>query len=183
MKSVFLSGSRKIARLTEDVRRRLEAMIAQRLDILVGDANGADKAFQAYLADARYERVTVFCSGSTCRNNLGGWQQRHVEAPAHLKGRDFFTVKDKAMADLADYGFVLWDGKSAGSAANVQELARQQKAALVYLDAMKAFETVKSLRDAKLLLTKASVPPQPAGKPSPKKSRPLPRELQATLEV
>ena len=32
------------------------------------------------------------------------------------------TQKDKAMAAEADYGFVLWDGKSSGSISNVFEL-------------------------------------------------------------
>jgi len=63
MTTVFLSGSRKISRLDEDVRKRLSTIVEKKFRVIVGDANGADKAFQTYLAGMDYANVTVFCSG------------------------------------------------------------------------------------------------------------------------
>lgn len=45
----------------------------------IGDANGADKAMQTYLADRRYRQATVFRAGSECRNNIGQWETRYIE--------------------------------------------------------------------------------------------------------
>ena len=64
MSTVFLSGSRKISRLSEDVIVRLQNIIDSGLKVIIGDANGADKAFQKFFADANYKNVTVFCSGN-----------------------------------------------------------------------------------------------------------------------
>jgi len=150
--TVFLSGSRRIGRLNDMVRSRIGNMIDQGFRILVGDANGADKALQAYLANSRYENVTVFCAGGVCRNNAGGWNVRNVEVDPKLKGRNFYTQKDKAMAGEADYGFVLWDGKSAGSINNIFELLKGRKSVVVYFAPEKAFYTLKSPSDVRMLL-------------------------------
>jgi len=63
MKTVFLSGSRAISRLNQDIRDRLDRIISQAFEIVVGDANGADKALQGFLYDHHYGKVTVYCSG------------------------------------------------------------------------------------------------------------------------
>jgi hypothetical protein len=44
--AVFVAGSRQIPRLPAEVRSRLGTMIEKGFQILVGDANGADKAVQ-----------------------------------------------------------------------------------------------------------------------------------------
>ena len=49
-----------------------------------------------------------------CRNNVGNWPTRHVEAPRGAKGFDYYSLKDRAMAEAAEYGLMLWDGKSKG---------------------------------------------------------------------
>ena len=51
MTKVFIAGSRQLSRLNADVKRRIETMIEKGFTILVGDANGADKAVQRYLAE------------------------------------------------------------------------------------------------------------------------------------
>src|SRR5690554_1976912 len=119
MTTVFLSGSRRIGRLNETVRRRVDNIIGQRLRVVVGDANGADKAFQQYLAAKGYQNVVVYCSGNRCRNNAGNWPTENVPVAPELKGRYFYIVKDKAMAREADYGFILWDGASVGTFENL----------------------------------------------------------------
>ena len=57
------------------------------------------------------------------------------------------------MAAKATYGFVLWDGKSAGSMTNVCELLGQNKISLVYLSPLKEFFEVKSVEGLKELLS------------------------------
>ena len=57
---VFIAGSRHVSRLDAGVCRRLDNMIEKRLPILVGDANGADKAVQAYLHGKHYDLVQVY---------------------------------------------------------------------------------------------------------------------------
>lgn len=74
MKAVFLSGSRAISRLNQEIRERLAGITSQAFQILVGDANGADKALQGFLKKNHYSKVTVYCSGGHCRNNVGSWE-------------------------------------------------------------------------------------------------------------
>lgn len=152
MTTVFLSGSRKISRINSIIRDRLRKMMDQEFDIVLGDANGADKAMQSFLADSNYRNVIVFCAGEKCRNNVGEWPTKNVEVPGSLKGRDFYTEKDKAMAAKADYGLVLWDGKSAGSVNNILELVKRGKFVVVYLSSKREFLTVKSADDINRLL-------------------------------
>jgi hypothetical protein len=58
------------------------------------------------------------------------------------------------MAQVADYGFVLWDGKSPGSFNNVLEFLKRCKKALVYFAPDSAFYPVSSVDDARQLLGK-----------------------------
>jgi predicted component of type VI protein secretion system len=57
------------------------------------------------------------------------------------------------MAQVADYGLVLWDGKSQGSCNNLKELLRQNKKALVYYSPRKQFTRVATLKDLHGLLS------------------------------
>jgi len=154
MTTVFISGSRHISRINGMIRERIKNMIHQNFRIVVGDANGADKALQDFLANARYSNVVVFCSGEICRNNIGEWDDRHVFVDSKLRGRDFYTQKDKAMAAESDYGFVIWDGKSAGSINNVFELLKHEKQIVVYFAPEKQFFNIASFDDARALLNR-----------------------------
>lgn len=142
MTTVFLSGSRAISRLNDAIRSRICNMTDQDFEIVLGDANGADKALQTILAETAYPKVSVYCAGGKCRNNVGNWRVQSVEVPSSLKGRDFYTQKDLKMADAADYGFVLWDGKSSGSINNIFALLKRNKKIVVYLSKTKEFFTI-----------------------------------------
>ncbi|MCA9410429.1 MAG: hypothetical protein KC931_01230 [Candidatus Omnitrophica bacterium] len=139
MIKVFLSGSRSISRLNDEVRARLDEMLETGATIVVGDAPGADKAFQAHLADKDCTDVVVYCSGTHSRNNVGDWERKMVMVGPGLKGREFYSVKDRAMARDADRGLVLWDGKSLGSLQNAIELLDQGKPVTVYLAPAETF--------------------------------------------
>jgi hypothetical protein len=148
MTKVFIGGSRRIARLDASVRLRLDEIIKKELPVLVGDANGADKAVQKYFQERDYSRVEVFCSEGHCRNNLGSWKTRAVPAP-HKDRRDFeyYAAKDRLMAEESSLGFMLWDGKSRGTLANVERLIGLGKKAVVYVAPLKEFRTLKNPED------------------------------------
>lgn len=149
---VFVAGSRQISRLPAEVRSRLDTMIEKRFQILVGDANGADKAVQRYLADKSYPNVLVHCMKDHCRNNLGKWPTREVAAPRGAKGFDYYSLKDRAMVETAEYGLMLWDGKSKGTVNNVVNLSRDHKPVVVYVAPTKQFRTIKTADDLRDLL-------------------------------
>lgn len=157
MKTIFLSGSRAISRLNREIRERLSGITSQSFQIVIGDANGADKALQEFLKESNYSNVMVYCSGGRCRNNVGAWETYAVEVPAGARGRDFYTQKDRLMAKNADYGFVLWDGKSPGSIENVITLLKNRKSALVYYSPDKEFIPVASLNQLKRLLARPTI--------------------------
>ena len=154
MKTVFLSGSRRISRINEAIRNRLDNIVANELSIIVGDANGADKAMQSYLARKEYGHVTVFCAGTRCRNNVGGWSTDNVLVDPKLSGRDFYAQKDKEMARKADFGLIIWDGKSPGSVANMVELLKAGKKVVVYFTPEKSFCNLCNMDDLNMLLDK-----------------------------
>lgn len=106
MTTVFVGGSRHLTRIPPSAAERLGNIMAEGHDVVVGDANGADKAVQAHLHAASYPRVTVFCSAEP-RNNLGSWPTRRVIPPPRARGSALHAVKDREMARQADVGFML----------------------------------------------------------------------------
>lgn len=156
MTTIFLSGSRSISRLAPQVQERLLNIIGNEFDVVVGDANGADKAVQKFLSAKDYRRVTVYHVGDSSRNNAGGWPSVQVESGRAGSGWERYAQKDKQMAQIADYGMVLWDGESSGSIHNVLELVKNAKPAVVFFAPEKTFVQVKNMDDATALLKKAN---------------------------
>jgi hypothetical protein len=154
MTKVFVAGSRQLARLPAEVRRRIDTMVEKGFQVLVGDANGADKAIQRYLAAKAYPNVLVHCMENHCRNNLGHWPTRKVFAPHGTRGFDYYSLKDRVMAEAAEYGLMLWDGKSKGTINNVVNLSRRNKMVVVYVAPARSFQTVRSFEDLKDVLGK-----------------------------
>ncbi len=152
MTKVFIAGSRQITRLPAEVKARIDTMIDKVFEVLVGDANGADKAVQSYLAEKAYPHVLVHCMERHCRNNVGHWPTREVPAPKGARGFDFYSTKDRVMADTAEYGLMLWDGKSKGTINNVVNLSRDGKPVVVYVAHKKQFLTVKAFGDLRGVL-------------------------------
>jgi hypothetical protein len=144
MKKVFIGGSRRVSRLNSAVRARLDKIIENELPVIIGDANGADKAVQQYLHSKHYNNVEVFCSGTVCRNNLGHWHTRLISTDTHNRGRQFYAAKDRAMADEAAYGLMVWDGKSTGTLLNVLRLLRQEKKVAIYNVSQRRFSELKT---------------------------------------
>src|SRR5271157_1444162 len=104
---VFVAGSRRLSRLNTDVKSRLDNIMEKGFTVVVGDANGADKAVQQYLAGRGYQQVVVFCMSGKCRNNVGHWPTREIGATPGARGFAYFSTKDRAMGEEADYGLML----------------------------------------------------------------------------
>ncbi len=141
---VFIAGSRRLSRLNKDVKRRIDNIVDKGLTVMVGDANGVDKAVQRYLSSRQYSNVLVFCMEGGCRNNVGGWPTRKVAAGDPAR-RDFayYSTKDRAMVEEADYGLMLWDGKSRGTLRSIVDLVRQKKPVVVYIAPAGSFCTLR----------------------------------------
>jgi hypothetical protein len=156
MNIVFIGGSRHVSRLPPEIKQRLDNVIAGRHAVVVGDANGADKAVQTYFRDAAYEKVTVFCSGEP-RNNLGPWPTRTIIPPKNAKGFQFYAAKDREMAREADFGLMIWDGKSPGTVLNVLRLVRAGKIAVLFSTLDKRAINIKGLTDWQGFLSRCGV--------------------------
>lgn len=152
MSIVFLSGSRNISKLNKAIKDRIDNIINNNYKIFIGDANGADKAIQKYLAEKKYKNVSIYFSGKICRNNIGYWPNISIEVEKDIKGYDFYTKKDKEMAKKSNFGFILWDGKSRGALNNAIELASENKKTILYFSPKKEFISIKSIEDIHNLL-------------------------------
>lgn len=102
----------------------------------------------------KYGNVMVYCSGEKCRNNLGKWKVTNVTVPSNLNGNKFYFVKDESMAKAADYGFMLWDGKSPGTLNNIFNMLFDRKKVLLYYSPETQFYTIIKLYDIEQLLAK-----------------------------
>lgn len=146
MSTIFIGGSRHVSHLSSQARERINNVMNKDHDVVVGDANGADKAVQKFLHEADYRKVTVYCSGPRPRNNLGQWNLHAITPPKTAKGFQFYAAKDREMARAADFGLMIWDGKSPGTVLNVLRLVRAGKAA-VLIHGSAAPTTLKSAHD------------------------------------
>ena len=153
MNKVIFGGSRKLGKLSKAIKQHADNIISQMCLVLVGDANGADRAMQEYLAEKKYPHVLVFCAGNTCRNNVGSWETRCVPTGRACKDFRHYAARDAEMIKEADYGFMVWDGKSKGTVNNIVGLVEMDKPVLVYFSPRKTFLTLKSNRDIVGLLT------------------------------
>jgi hypothetical protein len=147
MEAVFLGGSRRIARLNESIRARLDELLDRGLWMFVGDANGADRALQQHLANRGYERVVVYAVTGMLRNNVGNWKVRSVDAPRGARGFDLYSVKDSQMAKDASHGLMLWDGKSRGTLENVRNLLAHGKPVAVHFGPARRFISLRLMED------------------------------------
>ena len=147
MTKVFIGGSRHVSRLNPQLRSRIDNIVSKSFPILIGDANGADKAVQTYLHNIDYQKVEVFCTEGICRNNIGDWQIRSIPAASHERNAQFYSAKDRVMAREADVGLMLWDGKSVGTLLNVVRLISAQKKVVVYVVPEKQFREFRRQDD------------------------------------
>jgi len=150
---VFIGGSRAVSKLNALIRARLDDLIKRGCTILIGDANGADRAVQTYLAKKAYGDVIVFCM-EECRNNVGAWPTRHIQPPPGSKGFTYYAAKDFSMAEEAQCGVMLWDAKSKGTLQNMLNLIGAGKRTLVYFAPTKDFHVLANQQELQALLAR-----------------------------
>lgn len=149
---VFLAGPRAISSLDLSVKDRLNNIIENRISVLIGDANGVDKSIQLFFSDHGYNDVCVYASQGKARNNVGNWPVFDVAVEGNIKGFDYYAAKDIKMAENADYGFMLWNGKSKGTLNNILNLIKCNKKVLVYFTPNGEFYNLKNLENVKRLV-------------------------------
>jgi hypothetical protein len=154
MNKVFIGGSIRLLRLNDDIKQRLNNIVQKGYSVLIGDANGVDKAVQQYLFDKNYRNVFVYCVGEKCRNNVGHWKTKWVKEHSKVKDFHYYTIKDLEMVKDTDYGFMIWDTKSKGTLNNIVNLLRENKTVIVYVSKDKIFYTLHALSDLEKLLAK-----------------------------
>lgn len=152
MKKVVIGGSRTIKYLLQPVKELIDTLTKNNNIILVGDANGADKAVQKYLNEKRYNNVIVYCMYSLCRNNIGQWPVKSIVSSSRIKNADYFGTKDLHMAMEAEFGIMLWDGVSKGTFRNVINLLDDNKCIYVYYQPSKRISLITSSKDFDNLL-------------------------------
>ncbi len=152
MTKVFVGGSRSITRLDAGVRQRLDRIVEKVLAVVIGDANGADKAVQRYLSERQFARVEVFSTNESPRNNLGSWPVRVIQPTHSRKDFEYYATKDRAMAAEATVGLMLWDSQSRGTLMNVLRLVSHGKPTVVYMQSGKRFAEVRSQSDLSVLI-------------------------------
>ncbi|WP_461256276.1 hypothetical protein [Treponema sp. R80B11-R83G3] len=133
--NIFISGSISINKLPSLALEKINAIIDKNYRILIGDAKGVDLLVQEYLLKKKYNNVIVYFTGENIRNNVGNWEtNKIISGTENKKGRELYTIKDKAMANDADYGLMIWDGKSKGTLGNINEMKKQNKHFYVLLN-------------------------------------------------
>ena len=150
---IFIGGSRAVSKLNGMIRARLDDFIRRGDSILIGDANGADKAVQQYFAERQYPNVEVFCM-EECRNNIGSWPVRSITPPNNRKDFSYYAAKDAAMSQEAGCGVMFWDGKSKGTLQNILNLMAAGKRTLVYFAPSKDFHVISADQDLQALLAR-----------------------------
>jgi hypothetical protein len=137
--NIVLAGSIQVSVLPQEVIEQLNYWMESECNFLIGDAPGADTAFQSYLLKVDYKLVTIFTSNDEVRNNSGGWASEIIDSGLKSNGHARHSAKDRHMTQLAEIGLMLWDGKSAGTLANIIDLLRQGKECFVYVLTEKSF--------------------------------------------
>ena len=149
---VFIGGSIGIKYLDYTVKDELDKYMNGELEVLIGDAYGIDNLVQKYLTENLYRNVTVYASNGRARNNIGLWKVHTIEVPNGVYGREFYTFKDYAMTADCDFGFMVWDGKSQGTLANIRRLLRNSKGVNVYLSEKRQMKSINCFQEYTSLL-------------------------------
>lgn len=145
---VFVSGSSKLKKLTEEMKKCLDEHMSKNASFIVGDCYGADELAQKYLKSKCYEDVTVYTSTETPRAKHCSYD-KFVSLWSEAQGKygeDFYQVKDKAMCMACDIAVAFWNGSSYGVKCNIIRCLDLHKTCLVYVSEIKDGDT-EALRE------------------------------------
>ena len=128
---VFISG--KVSydrRISTRVQNELDAVMKANAKVIVGDAPGADRRVQDYLAEKRYRNVEVYTTDEQVRNNSGNWPVNKISANGHTDEREIRRQKDIAMTNAATRGFAISsddDRPESATSLNIKRMQDQGK--------------------------------------------------------
>jgi hypothetical protein len=152
MTTVLIAGSISISHLHPLFVERLSTIVDSGFSIVVGDADGADTSIQKALDELHASNVTVYCSDTEPRNNIGHWPFVAVHSPYQPGSRAFYTAKDIEMTKVADYGLMMWDTKSTGTLSNIIELLKRDRSSRVFVNKQRIFFAVSDADSLRQLL-------------------------------
>lgn len=152
MKSVFISGSIAIKMLPNEVIKSFDKIISQNIQVYVGDADGIDTLTQKYFTSKNYSNVTVCTIYNTPRNRASNlFVIKQINYDQKIKSeREKQTSKDNYMTTHTDYSFVIWDGMSKGSYANIQRGLEQGKKLKIYYTSTNKFLSKEELEPSSI---------------------------------
>ena len=150
---IFISGSAKINTLNDTVERILSKTVNSGHEILIGDCNGVDSLIQSYYAQHNYPKVSVYHVGSQPRNFCTGFTAIQVPTENEASAYRYYQRKDIRMTELADVGFVIWDGISKGTYANIDRMLKAHKAVAVHLITTQKTYALYQIEDLNALKT------------------------------
>ncbi len=143
LNKVFISGSISLKSLPNDAIHHLWGYIVCKYHILVGDANGIDRLIQQYFIDNKYCNVTIYSIHTKPRNIMSKLfhvkhidyktSQYYLNSPDNIKRsidnsyRLQQTAKDIAMSNDSTESYMIWDGNSKGTLANINRAKSQNK--------------------------------------------------------
>ena len=170
---IYLAGSRvgvSTGRLPQSVRDRVGTIVRRGMRVVIGDANGADRALQMLLRELGHKDVSVIVGGTGRVRNLADpdWPVERIGADSPLTGKALMTIKDEAMGERATHGLMVWsdvytnrfgrESVSSGTLRNVWQLLSAGKpVALFYVPADRFFD-LKSLDDYENLVLPLTAP-------------------------
>ena len=144
---VFVSGSMTIKTLSPYAQATLDSYMADDAYFLVGDAPGIDRVVQEYLKAHDYKNVCVYHTGDKIRNKVNSnWPDKAIPSNG-AERREFYTQKDIAMTQDCTEGFVIWDGKSEGTKANIDRLKDMKKPVKVENQSQRTYLTSTDGKD------------------------------------
>jgi hypothetical protein len=130
---IVLGGSRFLEKIPQNLVDLIEEWNDSGSEFLVGDAPGADSAFQKFLKKIGSKAVTVYSSAGYVRNNHGNWESKEIESGLQSKSNAIHAFKDRFMTSIADAGLMLWDCESAGTLSNVIDLVECGKTCRIWV--------------------------------------------------
>lgn len=132
--TVFISGSSRIKKLNDEMKKCLDDLMQRDVCVIVGDCFGIDHLAQKYLKQHGFSDVTVYCSTETPRkcefpNVKSMWAESQGKT-----GEDFYQVKDKAMCNECDEAIAFWNGYSYGVKCNIDRVRAMNKPMTVIIE-------------------------------------------------
>jgi len=124
-KKLLLMGSSAFnaKELPAEVKERIDEAIAREMTIIVGEAFGACRLFQDYLASKDYRNVIVG-HAARLRYNAGNWKDFQY-------GKDL-KERERRMIEDCDSAIIMWMNNSGVIAENLELLKRLGKPTFLY---------------------------------------------------